>query len=120
MISNSYEYSYQSCTNSICQNLKNKVVSGSSKTLLVLNRMFVLSNYTNYYEARKGSSSFVTDFLKVRYTVNDKTYTSTISNLTPRELSDTWVFEIDQNIRNATKIDLLVNIRGKQYTMKIK
>ena len=120
LISNSYEYSYQSCTNSICQNLKNKVVSGSSKTLLVLNRMFVLSNYTNYYEARKGSSSFVTDFLKVRYTVNDKTYTSTISNLTPRELSDTWVFEIDQNIRNATKIDLLVNIRGKQYTMKIK
>ena len=120
LISNSYEYSYQSCTNSICQNLKNKVVSGSSKTLLVLNRMFVLSNYTNYYEVRKGSSSFVTDFLKVRYTVNDKTYTSTISNLTPRELSDTWVFEIDQNIRNATKIDLLVNIRGKQYTMKIK
>ena len=120
LISNSYEYSYQSCTNSICQNLKNKVVSGSSKTLLVLNRMFVLSNYTNYYEARKGSSSFVTDFLKVRYTVNDKTYTSTISNLTPRELSDTWVFEIDQNIRNAAKIDLLVNIRGKQYTMKIK
>ena len=69
---------------------------------------------------QRGKAGFVTDFLEVRYTVNDKTYTSTVCNLTPRELSDTWVFEINQNMRNATKIDLLVNIRGKQYTMKIK
>ena len=119
-ITSSYEYSYESCTNSICQNLKNKVVSNPSNTLLILNRMFQMDPYSTYYNVRRGSNSFVSDFIKVRYRIGESTYTTTVTDVTPKEIEDIWVFELSQNITNAEEISLVISIRGEQYIMKIK
>ena len=119
-ILNSYEYSYQSCKNGNCQTLKNKVVSNSTKKLLVLERMFSLDTYTNYYLARRGSNSFVSDFITVRYTVDNRTTTVKPTNVTPKELEGYWVLELPKEIENANSIEILLTIRGSIYTMKIK
>ena len=43
-----------------------------------------------------------------------------MKDVTPRETVDTWIFEINQNIRQAEEISLLINIRGQLYVMKVK
>ncbi len=119
-VTSSYEYTYESCTNSICQNLKNRVVASPSTSLLVLNRMLELDTYSTYYKVRRGSGSFVSDFVKIRYKIGENIYTTTVKDVTPRETVDTWIFEINQNIRQAEEISLLINIRGQLYVMKVK
>lgn len=119
-INSSYEYSYESCTYNYCQTLQNKVTSSTTSNLLILERMFQMDTYSTYYSVRRGSGSFVSDFLKVRYVVGDTTYTSEVSEVTPRELSDYWIFELPKNIENASTIDLIINIRGKEYIMHVK
>lgn len=120
LVTNSYEYRYQSCSGSNCQNLRNKVVSGSKKTLLVLERMFSMDTYSSYYKARKGSGSFTSDFARVRYEIVGETKTSNISDVTPKELSDTWIFSVPEEMKHADKIELLIQLRGSIYVMKIK
>ena len=82
--------------------------------------MLELDTHSTYYDVRRGSGSFVTDFVKVSYKVGENVYTTTVSDVTPREIADTWVFEINQDIRQAEEISLLINIRGQLYVMKVK
>lgn len=120
-VTNHYIYSYKNCLSSnTCQDLKNGVSSTPNKTLLVLDRVFTPDLYSTYFVNRRGTGSFVTDFLSVQYKVGDQIYTSSIKDLTPKELSNQWVFEVDKNIENAREISLLVTIRGSIYEMKIK
>ena len=114
-----YEYTYQSCTNSNCQNVKNKAVADSGKTLLVLDRMLQLDPYSNYYLARKGSSQFVSDFLKVRYELDGVTKTSTITDKSVSTLPNTWIFQLPSEVERASKIELLLNLRGSIYVMEL-
>lgn len=119
LIQNSYEYNYKNCMLNNCQNLKNKIVANQNKTLLILNRFFQMDTYTNYYIARKGESSFVKDFLKIRYTINDKRKTISLKDSTPKELQDIWVFEVPNEVEHATSLELVVNLRGSLYIIQI-
>ena len=112
-IKKSYEYTYNG-------NLKNKVVANSRDTLLILDRNFKIDQYSIYYKARKGEGSFVKDFLKLRYQVNGEQKTVNIINKTPKELTDTWVFDVPEEVTYADSIDLLVCLRGSTYVMRIK
>ena len=69
---------------------------------------------------RRGSNSFVSDFIKVRYRIGESTYTTTVTDVTPKEIEDIWVFELSKNITNAEEISLVISIRGEQYIMKVK
>lgn len=119
-INNTFDYNYQSCYYNICQDVKNKIVANSSNTLLVLNRMFQIDTYSMYYNVSKGSSNFVKDFVKIEYYVNDKKYTVKPNDVTPKEISDYWIFEVNKDISYATSINLVINVRGKVFNMKVK
>ena len=82
--------------------------------------MFQMDPYSTYYNVRRGSNSFVSDFIKVRYRIGESTYTTTVTDVTPKEIEDIWVFELSQNITNAEEISLVISIRGEQYIMKVK
>lgn len=116
----SYEYRYEKCTSIGCQTLNNKIVSNDQKTLFVLSQAFQMDTYTNYYVARKGSNAFVNDFLQVRYTTMAGTNVTGVSNVTPRELTDMWVLEVPESLENASRIDILITLRGSTYVMKVK
>jgi len=120
-IQKSFEYTYQSCQNSgACQTLRNKVNASSGKQLLVLERDFSIDTYTNYYRARKGSASFTSDFVKVRYEVNGEAKTKKVLDSTPKELKNYWVFQVPEEMKDASNIELLINLRGSIYVMKVK
>ena len=119
-IANSYEYSYEKCTYNICQTLQNKVTSTPSSKLLIIKREFQIDQYTTYYNVRHGSGSFVNDFIKIRFQVGDTIYTANPNEVTPKELNDYWIFELPSSIQNAKSIDLIVNVRGKQYFLEVK
>ncbi len=113
LIQNSYEYTYG-------DRLKNKIASKSRNTLLILKRNFSMDTYSSYYKSRKGEKSFVNDFLKLRYKIGEEEKTVNINDVTPENLSDTWVFEVPQEVLQADKIDLLVIVRGEIFVMEIK
>jgi len=115
----SYEYEYKSCINNTCQNLKNKVVASNKKTLLVLERMFQIDEYTEYYKARKGAKNFTNDFIKVQYKLEKEKVTS-IKDITPETLKGYWVFEVPEEVYNTEQLNLLVIVRGSIYKMLIK
>ncbi len=119
-ITNSYEYSYRNCAYTICQNLKNQIVTQNNQnTLLVLNRDFEIDTYTNYYKARKGTKSFVSDFLKLEYQTNETTKKIAFLNRSNDNTNNVWIFEVPKEIQNAKNIYLIVNLRGKIYKMKV-
>jgi len=112
-IKKSYEYTYNN-------NLKNRVSASSSKKLLVLENMFSIDKYTEYYKARHGASSFATDFLKVSYEINNQKKIVKIVDKTPKELLDTWVLEIPEEVSYGKNLELIVGLRGSIYKMSIK
>lgn len=119
-IQKSYEYTYKKCKKNNCQDLKNKVVSQSKNTLLILDRMFEIDPYTEYYKARRGASSFTKDFIKIRYIVNEEKKTANIIDVTPKELQDKWIFQIPEEVQYAKEKELIVNLRGNIYTLEMK
>lgn len=108
----SYEYTYST-------NLKNRVSASSGKNLLVLENMFEIDEYTEYYKARHGSSSFATDFLKVSYELYGEKKITRIVDRTPKELQNTWVLEVPEEVRQSKNIELIVGLRGVSYKMTI-
>ena len=82
--------------------------------------MFSMDQYTEYYKARHGSSSFVTDFIKISYELYGENKTTKVIDKTPKELTDSWVLEIPEEVNGAKNIYLVVGIRGSVYKMTIK
>ncbi len=120
ILTNSYEYSYKNCVYTICQDLKNKIVTKNNQnTLLVLERDFEIDTYTEYYKARKGTKSFVSDFLSLEYELDGTTKKATLLNRSTQDLSNTWIFEIPKEVQNISNASLIVNLRGQIYKMKL-
>ena len=110
----SYEYQYRLCKQGICQDLKDRVVASQSKKLLILNRMFTMDEYTNYYMAKKGSGSFVNDFVTIKY----KDTEIKPKDVTPKNLKDYWLFEVPEDYQISNS-ELLITICGEIYKMKL-
>ena len=124
-ITKSYTYNYEKCSSLMCQNLQetigvDPVKYGANKTLLAIERNFKIDSNSSYYKARKGTNNFIKDFVQVRYTRNNNTKETTVTNITPNQLKDYWILIVPSEIESAEKIDLLVNIRGKIYVMNLR
>jgi len=110
-IEKSYVYQYG--------NLKNRVSASSSKKLLILERMFSMDEYTEYYKSRRGKSSFTKDFLSLSYEIDGNQKNIAITDVTPKEIDNVWVFEVPQELEIARHINLIVTVRGTSYKMII-
>ena len=118
-LNSSHQYTYQVCKGE-CQSLKNKVVAPRNKILLVFERNLDMDEYSKYYKSRKGELEFTKDFIKVRYKIGNKEKTVSILDITPKELKDYWIFQVPKEINQASNIDLIIGVRGIEYTMKVK
>jgi hypothetical protein len=58
--------------------------------------------------------------LKIRYKIKNEEKIVDLNNVTPNRLKDKLVLQANNNIQNATSIDLLVVIRNNQYVIKLK
>lgn len=115
---NKFTYNYEACVRSNCQE-KTDVVTADvtkDKTLLVLDGSLSIDENSTFAKNLKTSLSFFDAFVKIRYdgTVSD------VTNSTPKSLVDKFVLQVDNEVRNAEKVDLLIVVRDKQYTINLK
>lgn len=115
---NKFTYNYEACVRSNCQE-KTDVVSADftkDKTLLILDGSLSVDENSTYAKNLKTSLSFFDAFVKIRYDGN----VSEVKNATPKSLVDKFVLQVDSAVSRAEKIELLVIVRDKQYTINLK
>lgn len=123
-ITNIYKYNYEFCVTSDCQQstgivTPNYMISANS-TLLVLDYTLNLDKNSNFYKNVRSETSVFNSFCFIRYTKNGKSEVLNTYDLTPDNLQNKVVLQVDSKIRNADKVELLVRIRNKEYSVIIK
>ncbi len=124
-LTNRYEYSYDYCLDDKCQPSVGVVGIDYVKTkggiLLVLETKLKLAKESNYASYDLINHNFYVDFAKLRYKNDKDVYNeSGLINRTPTNLKDFDVFQVKADVANAKTIDLILNVRGKEMTIKLK
>ena len=124
-ITDSYIYKYEYCDNlNRCTPMQMPIHTDSGKkTLLVLDYDLVMED--SYYKEslrNKSDRYMFFSFAKIRYEVNGKEkITKPIDRKkTPENYTDIVLMEVDSEIMQAAKIDLLLRIRNHEYAVTLK
>lgn len=114
-------YPYKVCNNNNCQSLNDKISASSSNyTLLILDAEYFLDKNTIYYRSAKTDRLFPNHFFTIQYNDNAMNLkTMKIENKTPSNYKGI-ILQVPNEIKHATKINLLVTIRDKQYVINLK
>ena len=123
-ISSRYEYIYESCYRDNCRNYTGLVLAGSNtqtnRTLMILDYEFLIDNTADAYANIKNISDFINAFMTVKYVKINRTYESSIRNVTPTRVKDKLILETTDEIESAEEVNLLITIRNRCYKIKIK
>ena len=66
-------------------------------------------------------NEFLNNYCTIRYVTNDKTYNENISNITPVNYnSNTLFLGLNENIKDATSIEMIIKLRSAEYVYKLK
>ena len=93
-----------------------KIVRAKDKTLLILSGELNLDSNSFFARNNKSSLTFFDAFVKIKY--DDKI--SSVKDVTPSSLVDKYLLEVDEAVNKAKKIDLVISVRGKTYTINLK
>lgn len=80
--------------------------------IMKLEPVFELGKYNNF--------DFFTNFIKLYYTKDNKTYEASINNRTDRFNNDNVYLEVSKEVENADTIYLKIRIRDKSYKYMLK
>lgn len=121
---NRFEYTYEQCYNEECRNYNGLVsIPGTSsveEALMILDYEFVIDNTTEAYKSIQNIKTFINTFATIEYTIGNRTYTSTVVNLTPNNLSENkLVLKIPASARTADSLNLRITIRNRCYIIKL-
>ena len=125
-ITDSYTYNYDYCYSSNnCSSLKDMITIDKAgtiekTTLIVFNIEYSLDKTTIYASNIKTDTKFFDNYLAIEYTKQGEKKVLSLKNRTTERMKDTLVFELREDVKNAEKINLLVTIRNKRYTIKLK
>ena len=115
-------YKYQHCVSkdncSDYQGIVSK--TATNETIMVLYSDITLDKDAVYSSTPGSKSKFPNNFFKIRYVINGQTKTVLIENVTPKTFGDGYIFKVKNEIPNAESICLLVTVRNKQYSIKLK
>ncbi len=124
LISNKYEYSYDYCYLGTCYPSKNILILDQreyyNQTLLVLKDELNLDPDAFYTTDRTTTHNFYIDFVKVKYTIDDETYTASVTDMTPKRVTNRTVLRTTANIEKADSINLEIHFRDQIYSIKLK
>ncbi len=117
-IANKYSYQFEACIRENCQNKTEIVIADTAKdkTLLILSGELNLDSNSFFVKNNKSSLTFFDAFVKIKY--DDKI--SSVKDVTPSSLVDKYLLEVDGAVNKAKKIDLVISVRGKTYTINLK
>lgn len=124
LFTNRYEYNYQNCYAGTCRTYTDVVVSDISNQnryiLIVLDYELSLDENASSYTNINGIASFANSFLEVQYNHLGETQKTSVKYVNPPRLKDKLVLQVDGSIINADTIDLLITIRNRSYSIKLK
>lgn len=121
-----YSYQYEKCPSTgSCYKVNDTVIPSTGHALLIIEDELNLDEKTTYYKYKQ--QDFYYDFASVNYQFaaagseyDDVVYkTYTLKNITPGTLKGVKVYEIPRTILDAEKINLVVRIRNKYFTLVI-
>lgn len=123
-IGSNYIYNVGDCTNSnnCIKDIVNVNYNIAKKesSLLVLGYDFDLDQETAYAKYIKSDNSFFEDFASVKVGSDSESEGYSVVDITPKNLKDKIVLQVDGNIINEDKVDLFITIRNKRYTINIR
>lgn len=124
IFTNRYEYNYESCYQDTCRTYTDVVVSDVSYQnkvgLIVLDYDLNLDSEAASHSNINGIGSFASSFLQVEYTSGDVTKKVNAKYANPPKLKDKLVLQTDGAVIAADHVDLLVTIRNRSYSIKLK
>ena len=107
----SYSYKYEISGKEYTSNLN--IISLNNTIINLKLASSIPYNFTTY--------SFISNYGKIKYKVNDEEYTSKmLNNKTPGSYNEGLYLEVDKNIESATNIWLELTIRNKKYIYTLK
>ena len=121
----SYIYDYKICkSENNCDEGKDIVsinynIAKGSTSLLVIGYDLDLDKDSSYVSNLKSDKSFFTDFFKVGATVNGAYKEFDVIDITPKNLSNKRVLQVDGDILSTNHIDLDVIIRNRKYVINL-
>ena len=121
----SFQYSYDKCEKDNCNTIDDIVsvdytVLGDYRMLIVLDYELNLDKETAYYKGSSTVKDFVSNFMKIKYTIDDKIYYSKVIYQTPKSLSDKIVLQVKSDVNEADSVSLIFTVRNKNYIIKLK
>ena len=124
-ITTSYIYDYEVCYSKNNCTTKKDVASidytkgPSSSTLLVLGYDFDLDDSTAYAKYRKNNNMFFNNFASVKAGVEGVVNEYSVIDVTPKNLKNKLVLQVNGNIKDADDLDLYITIRNKRYIINL-
>ncbi len=123
-ITDAYTYNYQFCTKyNNCDDYIGQVkrnVLKNDTTLIVLDYEYNIDNNSPFYNLNTDVHDFMNTYVKVRYLLNQRDEFATVEDVTPSNLEGKVVLETSNKIKSADEIVLIITIRNKEYTIKLK
>ena len=114
----------EQCENSIyykkCTLSKNAIVASNGKTFITLDGSLELDNNASYVKFKLGSNDFFTDFAKIIYYIGEEKYISDVGEKTPKDNNEKLVLEVSSSVKRADKLYLVITVRDKSYTIKLR
>ena len=124
-VTNVYRYTYESCDNrGNCQTVTDNIVPSGGTMLYVVEDELKWDETTQYY--KNSFKDFYSDFVTLKYTYtsitrdNPYTVTTKMKNVTPQSLKGKKVYEVQSSISKASSIEMIIRVRNKFVTIKIK
>ncbi len=137
----SYPYTYEVCNTEFvckehngvqkCQNEKvcidntTMLVPSGGKALLIIDDVIMWDETSPYFNLK--DKDFYGDFVTIKYTYYTTGHSSdkmesraVLKNITPQIIEDKYVYEVPRNLLRAEKIDLVLKIRNKKFTINVK
>ena len=119
-----YTYQYEKCLGETCYTFNDSIVpklkSGKNNTLLVLDYDYTIDSNSIYYKTYQSIDTFVDNFFKVQYAISNGIVTSRLSNVTPQNVNDKIILQVDSDVKNADIINILITVRNSRYIINLK
>lgn len=119
-LSQYFRYTYEYCYQEKCNESMDAIAANYGKYYIILTGNLTLDENASYTKYKLGSNDFFTDFAKIEYSYGGNNYYLNVVNATPKKVNDKIVLEVNSSIKNADKINLIITIRDKSYTLKLK
>ncbi len=112
LIVNNYKYENELIT--VDYNLSKNLAK-----LIIIDYDLLIDENTSYYKNIKNMKEFFKDYLEIKYIYNGEEY---ITKPIIRDINnvDKLILQVNNNVSNATSIDLLFTVRDTRYLVNIK